>query len=381
MAFEGFVFSDDSAELSDAEFEIALSQLDAVRASIEARDALARENSDAAKIFLPDDGWHPDSQPSFELDGSTKNAQTSYRLLAEGDRDIIAKMRLYGHAFTGYQLATLEFASKRPWLSSKLPENWDQFLQFLAGPPDRSVFNYVSVANALPERLRISPPRKFGEIGWQIDGTIVNDDTWSYQEIVCLLAENGLIAQIDELISRGKTPLIVEIGGGFGGLGYYLMKIFEDKLRYVIIDIPESLAFSAIYCATLFSHLQNKFEERRPGQTIVDEAGFSFTANWHYRSLDFTRRHADLVVNTLSLSEMSDPQIEDYCDGIKAMIGETGIFFEQNHQTNHEGPGGFCTSYFKNLRQCSSKILPDSFAEHRGQANLWVSAGYKGQEA
>ena len=78
---------------------------------------------------------------------------------------------------------------------------------------------------------------------------------------------------------------------------------------------------------------------------------------------------------------MSDPQIEDYCDGIKAMIGETGIFFEQNHQTNHEGPGGFCTSYFKNLRQCSSKILPDSFAEKRGQAYLWVSAGYKGQEA
>ena len=74
-----------------------------------------------------------ESQPSFELDGSTRNAQTSYNLLALKDRDIIKKMRLYCHAFTGYQLATLEFAEKRPWVSKKLPDNWDDTLRRLAG--------------------------------------------------------------------------------------------------------------------------------------------------------------------------------------------------------------------------------------------------------
>ena len=147
MGFDGFVFSEQTSSLSGAEFERALKILAKAANMTAERDAMARTDPAGAELFLPDEGWHPDSQPSFELDGSTKNAQTSYALLARGDRDIIRKMRLYGHAFTGYQLATLSLAEHRPWLSRKLPDNWDDILRFLAGPPDRSVFDYTSVAS------------------------------------------------------------------------------------------------------------------------------------------------------------------------------------------------------------------------------------------
>ena len=130
--FQGFVFSDETSSLSDAEFEAALRLLDAAGEAIDRRTQLIAGAPELAALWMPDAGWHPDSQPSFELDGATRNAQTSYELLAAGDRDIISKMRLYGHSFTGYQLATLELAVKRPWLSKKLPGNWDQVLGILA---------------------------------------------------------------------------------------------------------------------------------------------------------------------------------------------------------------------------------------------------------
>ena len=187
MTFNGFVFSEDTSALSDEEYRVACSLLDAVEACIINRTRLVTNDPGRAKLIMPDDGWHPESQPSFEFDGSTKNAQTSYHLLASKDRDIIRKLRLYSQAFTGYQLATLEYAKERPWVSRKLPDNWDETLAYLAGPPDQSVFDYVRVSSALPNELRITPPQKFGEIGWIWDEKIINDDTYAYLERFCLV--------------------------------------------------------------------------------------------------------------------------------------------------------------------------------------------------
>ncbi len=376
MGYEGFAFSEETSDLSDAEFERALAVLADVAQTIDLRDEMAVADPEAAKIFLPDEGWHPDSQPSFELDGSTKNAQTSYALLATGDRDIIRKMRLYGHAYTGYQLATLEFAQKRPWLSKKLPDNWDEILSYLAGPPDQSVFEYAAVANALPPELRAAPPSKFGEIGWIMDGEIVNDDTYAYLERLCLMAENGLITRLQERLSLNGHLKIVEIGGGYGGLAYHLINFVCQKVHYSIIDIPESLAYSGIYLETLFPDLTADIATTAEARFNLDTPGLSFIPNMIYREALAHAGPVDLVINTLSLSEMSDTQIRDYCEGVQNLIGNTGLFFEQNHQSDHRGPGGFLVDYFTNLKKFETNILPESFPERRGDANLWVNAGF-----
>ncbi|NQV55746.1 MAG: putative sugar O-methyltransferase [Rhodospirillales bacterium] len=374
--FEGFQYSEETASLGDAEFAKALACLSRAKQCIENRTRNLAGNGEAAAIIMPDEGWHPDSQPSFELDGSTKNAQTSYELLATGDRDIIRKMRLYGHSFTGYQLATLELAAQRPWLSRKLPDNWDEVLGFLAGPPDQPVFDYVAVSNALPEELRVSPPKKFGEIGWLIDGVIVNDDTYAYQERLCLMYENGLIDHLNERMGQAGAIRIIEIGGGYGGLAYHLMKLFGEKLRYAIIDIPESLAFSSVYLETLFPDLDNRFELDAPFG-LAAAPGFSFVPNTIYSGIELDGP-VDLVINTLSLSEMSDAQIHDYCNSVSRFIGDRGMFFEQNHQSDHLGPGDIPPNYFKNLRKFETRILPSSFPARRGDANIWVNATYSG---
>ena len=110
MAYQGFVFSEETSHLSDPEFLNTLKYLDVAANAIKLRKHLAQKDPTAAFIFNPDALWHPATKGTFEHDGSTKNSNTSFRLLALRDRDIIRKMRLYCQAFTGYQLATLEMA-------------------------------------------------------------------------------------------------------------------------------------------------------------------------------------------------------------------------------------------------------------------------------
>ena len=145
MACHGFVFSEETSHLSDPEFLNTLKCLDVVANPIKLRKQLAQIDPTAAFIFNPGALWHPAAKLSIEHDDSTKNSNTSFRLLALRDRDIIRKMRLYCQAFTGYQLAAPEMAGKRPWLSRKLPDDWDETLKILAGHPPAALFNYLWV--------------------------------------------------------------------------------------------------------------------------------------------------------------------------------------------------------------------------------------------
>jgi len=376
MAYQGFVFSDETASLSEAEYSRALGNLDKVAELLELRKALSERNPEKAAIINPDSGWHPGAQLSFEQDNATKNFRTSYDLLARGDRDIIRKMRLYGHVFTGYQLATLEQASKRPWLSEKLPDDWDDTLRRLAGPPLQSVFDYVSVAYALPDELRISPPRKFGEIGWQFDDVIVNDDAYGYQQLFSLMFENGLIDLLKDRFAEKGTLRILEIGGGYGALAYHITQLFDQKVHYAIVDIPESLAFSSIYCSTLLPEMKCAFVEDTDPFYLEDEPGLTFIPNMLYDQLAADDSPLDLCLNTLSLAEMSVVQIKDYLESIKRFIGSTGIFFEQNHQNTDVCLGEIFPRYFKNLRRCETELVR-TYPERRGEANLWVNFSFE----
>ncbi len=107
---------------------------------------------------------------------------------------------------------------------------------------------------------------------------------------------------------------------------------------------------------------------------------FSFVPNTIDHEMADTNRPADMVINTLSQSELSDAQIHDYCQTISRIIGGTGIFFEQNHPTDHQMPGDIPPMHLNNLKKYESQLLADSFPARRGDANTntWVHGDYEG---
>jgi len=79
----------------------------------------------------------------------------------------------------------------------------------------------------------------------------------------------------------------------------------------------------------------------------------------------------DLVINTLSMSEMSEYQVKRYLDLMKrAWLREGGLFFEQNMDNRPMG------------LQCAEALIGEEFPEHRslrtharflreGSPNVW----------
>jgi hypothetical protein len=104
---------------------------------------------------------------------------------------------------------------------------------------------YESLRNRLPGYLRIGPPAKFGEVGWSVDGVIVNHDTWAYYERLLLLYRAGILdGESPKCLHAGAA--VLEIGSGYGALAWYIMQAVP-AIKYTALDLPESLIYAAIY--------------------------------------------------------------------------------------------------------------------------------------
>ena len=261
---------------------------------------------------------------------------TASRLALSGDPNVLRHLRLFSQSFTGYQLLSLRRVDGLP-IPTAIPEDADDQLARLAADVDIVVDRYIDMTRHLPEALHLSPPPQLGEVGWVWDGKIINHDTQAYLERVALLAESGKLWELRNRGSAEAAPRILEIGSGFGGLAYHLKKLVPQA-RYYCVDIPESLAFSAVYLTTLFPDEQNVLigPDTLNG-LCLDGPGFTFVPNFLFDDCVAAGLKFDLIVNTLSMSEMAEKQVRHYCEGIVRLLGRNGVFFEQNQDNRHLG--------------------------------------------
>ena len=176
-----------------------------------------------------------------------------------------------------------------------------------------------------------------------------------------------------------RSPVVLEIGGGFGGLAFHL-KRQVPRARYLIIDLPESLVFSAIYLSTFFPDQQNVIATS-PHSIIrdLDRPGFTFIPNHFSHGFREAGIRVDLAVNTLSMSEMLAGQVRAYCALIRDSLAPGGSFFEQNQDNRHLGllnTEDVVAGFFASRRKLSLPV-----GEVCGSANVWSGARSGGSQA
>jgi hypothetical protein len=233
----------------------------------------------------------------------------------------------------------MEPAEGRPFpRPEEIGPSADQRLSILASVPDRWVGRYSRISAKLPSEMRISPPRQLGEIGWDVDGRTVSFDTYVYLERLALMHDCGLLERLRQIAVAGRTPYVVEIGGGFGGLAYYLSQLIPQA-RIVIVDIPESLIFSSLYMSLLCPERTHVYAnpEAADEPLVPATPGCTFVPNYLFDRLFETAQPFDLAINTLSMSEMDEAQVDYYCWGINQLLSDEGVFFEQNHNNTRVG--------------------------------------------
>jgi hypothetical protein len=355
----------DQQPLSESELRRANSIIDWIEQVVAARPAYLERHRLSPAIHFPQAIWALDHGEGL-YDG--------LRAVLSRDPRILNHLRLWSQQFTGYRLLSMESAEGRPFpRPEEIGPAADQRLSSLASAPDQWVGRYLEVAAKLPPALRISPPRRFGEIGWNVGGRTVSFDTYVYLERLALMHDCGMLERLRRIAAAGRTPYLVEIGGGFGGLAYYLSALIPQA-RIVIVDLPESLIYSSLYLSLLRPERTHVYAN--PGTAIEplvpDTPGCTFVPNYLFDTLIQTGAKFDLAINTLSMSEMDASQVDYYCQGLNQLLGDDGVFFEQNHNNEAVGQLHAKTVIARHFGHCHEVYSQAAKALTQGRTHLWT---------
>lgn len=141
--------------------------------------------------------------------------------------------------------------------------------------------------------------------GFDVGAGRANIDTLKFYEVLIGLDKAGLL---DSLVA-GDT--VIEIGAGWGGFAYQMRTLFPG-VRYVIIDLPHTMLFSAVYLrnalpeARLAMHGEPDFEAR------LASGDFDFAFVPHFAADQYSYPAARFGINIASFQEMTAEQVSGY---------------------------------------------------------------------
>lgn len=186
--------------------------------------------------------------------------------------------------------------------------------------------------DALPsaEIAELEAPRIGNPWGYQVEGTLLYEPVVEYHYQADYFA--SLLADI-------PSPTILEIGGGFGGLAYHILKRIPDA-RYIGLDLPENTLIQAYYLMCAFPKAKvGLFGESLEGQDVRVLPNFMLPEI----------RSADLIVKVRSLSEMPMETIIEYHREIDR-ISPLFFFHENIARPRLDGHQGVPSTEFPELK-------------------------------
>jgi hypothetical protein len=307
-------------KLSKSELAIARQICDEAYQSVVERPAYITEHSIDREFALPAANWSFDAPNEF---------MDLFKRIAKADELDINRLRFFTAVFSGYSLFEVTVAAglTASDICFRNDNDIDHVLALkLCERNPLFVDEHHRLVVDLPSEFIFQPPNMLGEIGHVVNGVLVNNDTNTYQERVNLIWESGLGDLIRNRIEENGEVKVLEIGGGYGALAYWFKSAFPNA-TYTIIDLPESLLFSRLYLSLTRPDI-------RTGSGLNDiKYGVRFLSNYMAEELDDS---FDLIINTLSMSEMTDYQVRKYTHLIKTFwLKKGGLFFEQNQDNTH----------------------------------------------
>lgn len=149
--------------------------------------------------------------------------------------------------------------------------------------------------------------------GFYVDG---------YFARICADYQHYYATAIGELMKVAVPRHVVEVGGGYGGMAYYLLRD-QPGLAYVDLDLPENAALTAYY---LIKSLPQR-RIRLFGETMPD-CSVAILPSFEVGHL--VTGGTGLVFNSYSLAEMSVETVAAYLAAFARIIAPGGHFLHLN---------------------------------------------------
>lgn len=347
------VLPKDSTPLTDIEYEKAIDICDWVTAAVQNRDSYIKKHNLDYDVNNPGANW-----------ALTNSFFDGYRAVISKKYENINYLRVFSQVFSGNYLGVKHAAGMR--VPREIPKSLnDDVEKHLLQEDAWWLQKYLTLLEYAPGIKEITPPQAFGESGFRVDGVLVNHDVYVYLERLSLLVKSGIIQRLRAI----PNPVILEIGSGYGALAHFI-KTLIPGCRYICVDIPESLIFAAIYLtrfhgAITVADVEQESSDWLTGNTV-------FVPNYMFHCLVDHSITVDLAINTLSMSEMTNDQIANYCIGLNSILSDQSIFFEQNQDNRSIGLSFAHDEISKYFRW--SKAFDAEHGLTQGKVTLWATS-------
>lgn len=165
----------------------------------------------------------------------------------------------------------------------------------------------------------LAAPKIGNPWGYVIDGHLLYEPVFEYHYHA---------NYIQKLLKPIEKPVIIEIGGGFGGLGFHIIKKMPNA-KYIAFDLPENILLQSYYLQCAYPEARIMFYSE--SNIILDDKAiddFDIILMPNFMLPKVQSYFADLVINIRSLPEMPMDTIKAYISEIDR-IGRR-YFFQEN---------------------------------------------------
>lgn len=177
--------------------------------------------------------------------------------------------------------------------------------------------------------LFVPEARDLGGFGHDIGGQKVNLDTLKFYESLIAMDKAGILGAWSD-----ETPVVLEIGGGWGGFAYQFKTLFPAS-TYVIVDLPPTMIFSYTYLRACFPRARcvvwGEPDFSKAAQRPKD---YDFVFVPHYVFPELELPNLDIAVNMVSFQEMTTGQVSGYLERLRE-IGCPVVYSHNRDRSKH----------------------------------------------
>ncbi|MGA2556279.1 MAG: putative sugar O-methyltransferase [Verrucomicrobiota bacterium] len=228
------------------------------------------------------------------------------------------------------------------WGGTKMFENFLQFRGVWASLKEEMIMRqFAAWRAAFPTTpvAELGAPPIGNPWGYNFSGTVVLEPAFEYHFQADYFRK--LLCDID-------TPTVLEIGGGFGGLAFHLLRR-DARVKYIGLDLPENILLQSYYLHCAFPGARIlTYDEHFSGldRRIIKDHDVMLLPNFVLPEIESST--ADLIINVRSLSEMATETIAEYFHQIDR-VGRLFFFHENIFAPRRDELWGVPSSQFPAL--------------------------------
>lgn len=182
--------------------------------------------------------------------------------------------------------------------------------------------NIIDILKSI--ELKISNSISFPNIGSPYGIQVIDKKLITFEDLEHLYAALRIVEYINlHKINRFNNINIIEIGGGYGGLCKWLIKLLDKNIsNYTIVDLPLINIIQNYFLSLYFGEDKVNFKYNSKDKISIISPSEYFN---NYKKSNFT-----IVINQNSMPEMNNKIVNNYLDSF--IKKEFNYFFSFNHE-------------------------------------------------